>query len=250
MALPWLRCVWHCTEVISVLPVAGRTQTVVTGNFSCLEMELSVGVPQGPVLGPQFFSICCPLNSIIRNIRARETLLCWWLSSIMCREISRRQSCGLPWRDSQVHCREWCMDASYNFLKLKIIRLRSCSSAPHDRWRRLMYRLCSRRGGVYFSILHCGQLVPGCNTESEIEHVLSCQRFIRPLSPAHFSQDRPTSVLEAKTAERLLHAFLASKLDMRIALLHGLPDIQIKRLQKLQNHAAHFVTGTSGSEHK
>ena len=48
---------------------------------------------------------------------------------------------------------------------------------------------------------------------------------------------------------QLVHAFTTSKLDIRKALLHGLPDTQIKRLQKLQNHAAHLVTGTSGREH-
>ena len=46
-----------------------------------------------------------------------------------------------------------------------------------------------------------------------------------------------------------MHVLVTSKLDMGNALLYGLPDYQIRRLQKLQNRAARFVTGTSVREH-
>ena len=50
--------------------------------------------------------------------------------------------------------------------------------------------------------------------------------------------------LSEKVTEQLLHAFITSKLDMGNSLLLGLPEYQISRLQKIQNHAARLVTNT------
>ena len=71
-------------------------------------------------------------------------------------------------------------------------------------------------------------------------------------SSAHFhlrniSRIRP--FLSEKATEQLVHAFITSKLDMGNSLLFGLPEYQINRLQKIQNHAARLVTKTPGNMH-
>ena len=48
---------------------------------------------------------------------------------------------------------------------------------------------------------------------------------------------------------RLVHAFISSKLDYCNALLYGLPDSDINRLQSIQNAAARLVSGTKKYEH-
>ena len=71
-------------------------------------------------------------------------------------------------------------------------------------------------------------------------------------SSAHFhlrniARIRP--FLSEKSTEQLVHAFITSKLDMGNSLLFGLPEYQINRLQKIQNHAARLVTKTPGTMH-
>ena len=49
--------------------------------------------------------------------------------------------------------------------------------------------------------------------------------------------------------EQLVHAFVTSRLDMGNSLLHGLPDLQINRLSRLQNIATRIITRTKPTEH-
>ena len=44
--------------------------------------------------------------------------------------------------------------------------------------------------------------------------------------------------------ERLVHAFVTSKLDNWNALLYGLPSPQVEKIQRIQNSATRLVTNT------
>lgn len=65
----------------------------------------------------------------------------------------------------------------------------------------------------------------------------SCYMHIR-----NISKIRP--FLTRKATEQLIHAFISSRLDNLNALLIGLPDHLLSRLQKIQNNAARIVTRT------
>ena len=51
--------------------------------------------------------------------------------------------------------------------------------------------------------------------------------------------------LDRATTERLVHAFVSSRLDNYNSLLFGLPLYQIEGLQRIQNTAARVVTLSS-----
>ena len=55
--------------------------------------------------------------------------------------------------------------------------------------------------------------------------------------------------LDRATTERLVHAFVSSRLDNCNSLLFGLPLCQIERLQRIQNTAASVMTLSSIKEH-
>ncbi len=57
------------------------------------------------------------------------------------------------------------------------------------------------------------------------------------------------SILSQKDAEKLVHAFITSRLDYCNSLLSGCTKKSQKTLQLIQNAAAHVLTGTRKREH-
>ena len=55
--------------------------------------------------------------------------------------------------------------------------------------------------------------------------------------------------LSQKDTERVVHAFISSKLDYCNGLLYGSPSSEIQKLQRLQNAAARLITRTKKSDH-
>ena len=55
--------------------------------------------------------------------------------------------------------------------------------------------------------------------------------------------------LSKAACESLIHAFISSRLDSMNAILHGLPDYLIEKLQKVQNHAARVLCGLRKYDH-
>ena len=52
-----------------------------------------------------------------------------------------------------------------------------------------------------------------------------------------------------EATEKVLHAFISSRLDNGNSLLYGLPDYMIQKLQRVQNTAARILTRTKKFEH-
>ena len=76
---------------------------------------------------------------------------------------------------------------------------------------------------------------------------LSMESHINEVSKStHYHKRRIRSIckfLTREATERVVNAFITSKLDTNNALLYGLDDIQRKTLEKVQNCAARLVTG-------
>lgn len=60
---------------------------------------------------------------------------------------------------------------------------------------------------------------------------------------------RIRSYLNENATEKLVHAFVSSKLDNFNSLLYGLPQWQLDKLQRIQNTAARIVSGTHKYDH-
>ena len=55
--------------------------------------------------------------------------------------------------------------------------------------------------------------------------------------------------LSQDVCERLVHAFISSKLDSCNSILYGLPVTELKKLQRVQNAAARLISRTPKSHH-
>ena len=55
--------------------------------------------------------------------------------------------------------------------------------------------------------------------------------------------------LDRSTTERLVHAFISSRLDTCNCLLYGLPETDIARLQRVHNSAVRLVVGAKRIDH-
>jgi hypothetical protein len=81
---------------------------------------------------------------------------------------------------------------------------------------------------------------------SMIPHV---NNICRSASLAIRNIGRIRKYLDRNCTEKLVHAFVSSKLDTCNSLLHGLSDFQIHKLQRQQNAAAWLVTLSKKSDH-
>ena len=57
------------------------------------------------------------------------------------------------------------------------------------------------------------------------------------------------SYLDKSSIERLVHAFISCRLDYCNALIYGMPDSKLNRLQIIQNMAVRMIVGAKRSEH-
>ena len=55
--------------------------------------------------------------------------------------------------------------------------------------------------------------------------------------------------LDQLNLEKVIHAFITSRLDYCNSLYVGIDQAELNRLQLVQNAAAHFLTGTKKREH-
>ena len=64
-----------------------------------------------------------------------------------------------------------------------------------------------------------------------------------------FNIGRIRHLLTREACEQLIHAFVVSKLDYGNALMYGLPQKQLQKLQRIQNAAARIITYTGLRQH-
>ena len=85
-------------------------------------------------------------------------------------------------------------------------------------------------------------------TTYDVITYMSLEKHVTSTCKAYFFHLRNISrirvCLSLEDTEKLIHAFITSKLDNANSLLYGLPKFLIDRLQNVQNAAARVVTRT------
>ena len=92
-----------------------------------------------------------------------------------------------------------------------------------------------------------------CNLGVMFDNTLDMSHHIKTVCRASFMHLRHLrSIKDAPTHdsyEKVIHTFISSRLDYCNALLYGLPQSSISKLQRIQNAAARLLTGTKKFGH-
>ena len=224
--------------------LTGRTQCVsINGVLSELK-ELAFGVPQGSVLGPiEFCTYTLPLGAIIRShkldyhIYADDTQLYFSFDlKNPSQSLDTICACASDIRSWMIKNKLKINDDKTEFLVI---------TSPHAKIDQ----------DIHFSI---GQssISPSESCKSlgvMFDSHINMERQIQNICRSAYFQLRSIGsvrhLLPDAAAAQLVHALITSRLDYCNSLLYGIPDSKMKRLQRLQNIAAHIVARCPKSAH-
>ena len=215
-----------------------RVQSVTINGVESDIWNLIFGVPQGSVLGPILFIIyTTPLGHILRrhnisfHLYADDSQLYLAFKLQDCEDAyAQMESCIEEirgWMSANFLC--------FNDSKTEVIffgskySLRNEPQMPLKVGNELITPTMSAR-----------------NIGVVMDQSMSLKEHIANICKSAWQHLRQIGMirkhLDNTSTERIIHAFVSSKLDLQNALLYGVPTTQLMKLQRVQNAAARLVT--------
>jgi hypothetical protein len=222
-----------------------RFQSISINSTHSDLLELIFGVPQGSVLGPLLFTIyTLPLGDILRKYNMGFHLYADDTQIYLSCEVNNLDKATSKIEACIREVKSWM---SANFLRLnddktEIMLLGSKSSVKKIG----TISLCIGQN-IIKSSSHAK------NIGAIIDNTMNMHMQINNTCRSAWFQLRRIGMirehLSKQVAEKLIHAFVTSKLDFMNCLLFGTPKCQLIKLQRIQNAAARLVTKTKLREH-
>jgi hypothetical protein len=219
--------------------LSDRVQSVVIDGVQSELFPLNDGVPQGSVLGPLCFTMyTAPLEDIVRSYEGVELMVYADDTQLYMLMNSSEKAAAISQLEQCVNSVKSWMTANrlkLNGGKTEILHITSKfirSSSAVDSFTvgsDCVQTVSSARNlGVTFD-----------NLLSMTSHV---NNICRAANFALYKIGQIRKYLDHATAEKLVHAFITSRLDCCNSVLFGLPDCEIAKLQQVQNTAARMVS--------
>ena len=221
--------------------LADRSFCVQLGQFSSSVAPLTCGVPQGSVLGPLLFSLyMLPLGSIFRKHGITFHCFADDVQVYLPVKATSKESFHTVF-NCMADIKTW-MDL--NFLKLNENKTEIILFGHPD----LVQVLASSLGPLapYISsqARNLGVIIDGAfKLDKQISSVVKASFFQLRL----LAKVKP--YLRRADLEKVMHAFISSRLDYCNSLYVGIGQSELNRLQLVQNAAARLLTGTKKREH-
>ncbi len=230
--------------------LADRVQAVQIGDEHSALTDVSIGVPQGSVLGPLLFSVyVSPLGDILNESAldhhgyADDTQLYTFFSpqteGSLALAISHLEPCI-------TEVQSWMLR---NKLKLNTGKTEfMVIVAPHHRQAVTRLEPTLRVG--------TDDIVPAKvvrNLGASFDSAMTMQPFVNQLTRSCYYQlrclKRIRCFLDHNACTAAVQALIVSRLDYCNSLLAGLPECHLRKLQLVQNSAARLLTRTSRRAH-
>ena len=228
--------------------LTGRSEHVAMGGSRSRPHAVGCGVPQGSVLGPILFVLyMLPLGKVIR--RFGISFHCYADDTQL---YIRTDTHSPPSATSPLSTLTACLEEikawmRHNFLQLNGAKTEAILiGSPHQ-----------IRNSSITCITFSGKDIPLSSTVTNLgvrfDPHLTFEAHINHLCKISFfhlrniARLRPTLTL--RDAEKLVHAFVSSRLDYCNALLSGIPNKSIQKLQHIQNSAARILLRVRKYEH-
>uniref|UniRef100_A0A669B839 Reverse transcriptase domain-containing protein n=1 Tax=Oreochromis niloticus TaxID=8128 RepID=A0A669B839_ORENI len=224
--------------------LSNRLQFVQVNGESSSPTKVNYGVPQGSVLGPILFTLyMLPLGSIIRrhsinfHCSADDTQLYLSMKPGNTHQLVKLQECLKD-------IKTWM---AANFLLLNSDKTEVIVLGPEN-LRNMVSNQILTLDGITLASSNAVR-----NLGVIFDQDMSFNAHIKQICKTAFFHLRNISkirnILSQSDAEKLVHAFITSRLDYCNSLLSGCPKNSLKSLQLIQNAAARVLTGTRKREH-
>lgn len=222
-----------------------REQTVAIQEIHSDPISFACGVPQGSVLGPLLFSLyISPMEDIVSA---------HGLKSVMFADDSQLYLMVKPQhQDVAVGKIELCLK------DIKSWNTQNMLKCNPDKTEIMHFKSQFAKSTTPLPAISFDQneLKPtetvrdlGVILDSHLTFKPQVNNVCRSASLAIRNIGKIRKYLDKDSTEKLVHAFISSKLDYCNSVLYGLPNYEIQKLQRLQNSAARLVVRAKRREH-